>query len=55
MFADGTSTLLRNKFRYTMETKKFKYFNGKKVIKNVIWSSPLDQIKYCNCETIKLH
>ncbi len=39
-----------------MEMKNFKYFIGKKVFKNVIWqSSPLDCIKYCNCEAIKLH
>ncbi len=39
-----------------METKKIKYFIGKKVFKNVIWRlSPLDSIKYCNCEAIKLH
>jgi hypothetical protein len=51
IFADGTTTLFRNK-----ENKKNKYFIGKKVFKNVIWqSSLLDCIKYCNCETIKLH
>jgi hypothetical protein len=56
IFADGTATLFRNKFKYTTETKKIKYFIGKKVFKNVIWrSSPLDHIKYCNCEAIKLH
>jgi hypothetical protein len=54
--ADRTTTLFRNKFKYTMETKKIKYSVGKKLFKNVIWrSSPLDCIKYCDCETIKLH
>jgi hypothetical protein len=53
--ADGTTTLIRNKFEYTTQ-KKFKYFIGKKMFKNVIWrSSPLDRIKHCNCEAIKLH
>ncbi len=29
---------------------------GKKLFKNVIWwSSLLDWINYCNCETVKLH
>ncbi len=56
IFVDGTATLFRNKFKYTTETKKIKYVIGKKMFKNVIWwSSPLDCIKYCNCETIKLH
>ena len=56
MFADGTTTLFRNKFKYTMETKKIKYFIRKKVFTNMIWrSSPLDGIKYCNCEAINLH
>jgi hypothetical protein len=35
--AGGTTTLFRNKFKYTMETKKIKYFIGKKVFKNMIW------------------
>jgi hypothetical protein len=55
-FADGTTTLFRNKFKYKTEMKHFKYFIGKKVFKNMIWqSSPLDRIKYCSCEAINLH
>ncbi len=54
--ADGTTTLFRNKFKHTTETKKIKYFIGKKVFKNMIWqSSLLDCIKYCNCEAINLY
>ncbi len=53
IFADGTTTLFRNNFKYATETEKFKYFIEKKVFKNVIWqSSQLEFIKYCNCKTI---
>ncbi len=46
--------MFRNEFKYTTETKKIKYIIGKKLFKNLIWlSSPLDSIKYCNCETKK--
>jgi hypothetical protein len=55
LFAGGTSKLFRKEFKNTMETKKFEYFIGNKLFQNLIWSSPLDHIKYCNCETIKLH
>ncbi len=55
IFADGTTTLFRNEFKYTTKTKKIKCFIGKEVFKNVIWRSKLlDPIKYCNCEAIKL-
>jgi hypothetical protein len=37
--ADGTPTLFRNKFKYTMETKNVQNFIGKKVFKHVIWRS----------------
>ena len=51
--AGGTTMLIRNKFKYTAETKKVECFKWKET---VFWrSSPLDCIKYCNCETIKLH
>jgi hypothetical protein len=54
--AGGTTTLFRNEFKYTTETKKFQCFVGKKVFKNMIWqSSLLDGIKYCSCEAINLH
>jgi hypothetical protein len=55
IFAGGTTTLIRNKFKYTTETQYFKYFVGKKGLKNMIWrSSPLDPIEYSNRETINL-
>jgi hypothetical protein len=32
IYADGTTTLFRNEFKYTMEAKKIKYFIGKKLL-----------------------
>jgi hypothetical protein len=39
IIASGTTTMFRNKFKYTTETKILKYFIGKKVFKNMIWWS----------------
>ncbi len=35
ILANGTTILFRNKLKYTTETKKIKYFIGKKLFKNV--------------------
>jgi hypothetical protein len=56
IFVDGTSTFFRKEIKYTTETKKFEYFIGNKLFKILIRRSiPLDCIKHCYCETIKLH
>ncbi len=39
IIASGTTTLFKNKFKYTTETKKIKYFIGKKLFKNMNWRS----------------
>jgi hypothetical protein len=44
--AGGTTTLFRNKFKYTTETINFKYFIGKKVFKNMIWRSVVKSVRW---------
>ncbi len=45
IFAVGTSKLFRKECKYTTETKKMKYFIGKKLFQNLIWRSiPLDAL-----------